>query len=472
MKPGRRLVAIGLMAVVIGGLPAFAGARKSKGKWVLMSAEGAPPAAQHRITVWTGEQMLVFSEGGGGAFDPGHNRWRSIQVQGLPPALLKAWDDLHDRPILAGDKVVFLVSELLAGPSGDPEFVGAIYDIRADRWTELPRTEHAPSPRKWPVTVWTGEGVIVWGGVGKTTVEVSPTRSQTLADGAVLELDSMTWSPMSAEGAPSPRSSSAGVWTGSQLVVWGGLSRQNSTANLACQRGSCDAAEGGALYDPATDSWLPMNTEGGPYPRALATMMMADGAVVVFGGRGAHGGPMASGGVYHPGSDSWTAIEGGPGVEGHPSSAIDGGCLVVHGSKHNAAIYDFESRQWRKASRDTLPPPSGWATHAIGDPGMLRIATPRGGEDGLTGSIARIDVASGAWRAAPFPAGLAPVPLNTLSAIWTGEQLIFWGGSTMVEDPDGRNGCEGADRPCTPVIPTMQVWSSDGAMFTPVFEAR
>ncbi len=466
----RCLIVALFVAALATGLPETARAGKKGGKWVLMATEGAPPAAQKRVTVWTGEQMLVFSEEGGGAFDPVANRWRPVAVEGMPGDLLEDWDNLHDRPILAGDQVIFLYPEKHGSlVTYGSEFVGAIYDIPADRWTAMPFSEHTPGPRKWPVTVWTGEKLFVWGGVGEEAIEGAGERAVVRGDGAMLDPATATWTPISADGAPCARSAAAGIWTGSRVVVWGGLARQSGAANLYCSKGTCDVAAGGALYDPVTDRWEPMSDEGAPWPRAGATVMMADGAVVVFGGTGTNARPVSSGGVYHPGSDSWSAFEGGPGLEGHPRPYIDTGRLVVHGSKHNAAVYDFESRAWRKLDKAGLPPRTGWASYPIGDPGMLRVATPQTGMDGLQGSVARIDAADAVWRVAAFPAGEAPVSLETLSTIWTGETLIFWGGATRVVDPDGSNGCGDVDRPCDPVTPTKQVWSSAGAMFTPAF---
>ena len=44
-----------------------------------------------------------------------------------------------------------------------------------------------------------------------------------LRDGALYDLASDAWSPMSAAGAPSARYDGTAVWTGSRMIVWGGL---------------------------------------------------------------------------------------------------------------------------------------------------------------------------------------------------------------------------------------------------------
>jgi len=435
-----------------------------------MSIRNAPPAARDRITVWTGERMLVFSPGGGGSFDPDRNRWTRSSVDGLPAELLQDWDDLHDRPVLAGDRVVFLYPKKFGSlVEYGSEFVAAIYDIGEDRWTTVPFSEAAPRPREQPVVAWTGQGLIVWGGVGEIRVEGAGDRPEVMGDGAILDLESGTWTPISTEGAPSPRCAAAGIWTGNRLFVYGGLSRVGVAGQLCFgDRGRCEAAEGGALYDPVTDTWQPIDTEGAPWPRAAATTLMTGDAVIVVGGIGATGASAVNGGVYHPGSDRWTSIRG-TGVS-KARCYLDRGYLVVHGSKNSASVHDFEAGEWRLLDPDQLPPPTGWSGCPIGDPGALVMATPNPGKPGRTGSVARIDPVSASWQSAPFPAGEPPYSLNTLSLVWTGERFIFWGSATTEFDPEGSNGCEGVLHPCDPVTPTKQVWHSEGVMFTPDFE--
>jgi hypothetical protein len=438
-----------------------------------MRTKGAPPAAQDRITVWTGEEMLVFSPGGGGRFDPDRNRWTPISVEGMPEELLRDWDSSRHSPVFAGQWLVFLYPKKFGSLAEyGSEFVGALYDMEADRWTALPFSEAAPRPRKWPVTVWTGEQLLVWGGVGEVFVEGQGARAEVLGDGAILDPATGTWTPMSSEGAPSPRSAAAGIWTGERMWVWGGLAQQ-AIAGQLCHRPSprCELAHGGGLYDPRTDTWEPIRSAEGPWPRVDAWTTMMGSSVLVFGGIGAQGGSCVDGGLYHPGSDSWTPIRAGAGLHGSPRSYLDDGILVVHGSKHHVGVWDFESQQWQKLGPGHLPPMTGWASHIHGDPGIVRIATPNPKKPDIPGSVSRIDARTVSWQSATFPLEPPPVSLQTTTAVWTGERMIFWGGSSRVFDPGGSNGCDDAGgRPCDPFTPTKVVWSSEGAMFEPRFE--
>src|SRR5207247_1590120 len=81
-----------------------------------------------------------------------------------------------------------------------------------------------------------------------------------------------TWTPMSTEGAPSARWGHIVVWAGSLMIVWGGEDEGKPTLNT------------GGRYDPATDSWTPTSTLGSPLGRAHHTAVWTGSLVVVWGG--------------------------------------------------------------------------------------------------------------------------------------------------------------------------------------------
>lgn len=74
-----------------------------------------------------------------------------------------------------------------------------------------------------------------------------------LADGAIYNPDTDTWRPMTTNGALSPRSNFVEVWTGNKLLIWGG----NDTRVVFGT---------GTEYDPSTDVWsafsVPLTTRG------------------------------------------------------------------------------------------------------------------------------------------------------------------------------------------------------------------
>ena len=55
------------------------------------------------------------------------------------------------------------------------------------------------------------------------------------------------WTATTTVSAPWARVDHTAVWTGTEMIVWGG-----------CYGGECDIeSAGGGRYDPATDSWVP-----------------------------------------------------------------------------------------------------------------------------------------------------------------------------------------------------------------------
>lgn len=91
---------------------------------------------------------------------------------------------------------------------------GAAYDPSTDAWTPM-----APSPlsgRGGARAVWTGRGMLVWGGFDGA-VQV---------DGALYNPSDDSWSRLVA-GPLAARQLQAMVWTGQQLVIWGGTGLPN-----------------------------------------------------------------------------------------------------------------------------------------------------------------------------------------------------------------------------------------------------
>ena len=97
--------------------------------------------------------------------------------------------------------------------------------------------------------IWTYSEMIVWGG---------GSEHQFYGDGGVYDLVKDRWSPVSLTNAPSGRWGHAAVWTGKEMIVWGGRSSFAPSDNK----------NDGAIYNPATDTWRQMSSEGAPSPRS------------------------------------------------------------------------------------------------------------------------------------------------------------------------------------------------------------
>src|SRR5207253_5973496 len=91
---------------------------------------------------------------------------------------------------------------------------GGRYDPSTDSWMAASITG-APSPRCGHSAVWTGSEMIIWAG----NFCCPPIDLDT---GGRYSPSTDGWVPTSTTNAPFARSNHTAVWTGSGMVVWGG----------------------------------------------------------------------------------------------------------------------------------------------------------------------------------------------------------------------------------------------------------
>ncbi|MEW6027723.1 MAG: DUF2793 domain-containing protein, partial [Planctomycetota bacterium] len=128
---------------------------------------------------------------------------------------------------------------------------GGRYDPAIGRgglWYGLP-TAGALSRRAWHSAIWAYDGtndsneMVVWGGYD---------GSNYFNDGAIYELSSDAWYPMTSTNRPDVRMNHIAVWantiTPMTMVVWGGQSSNNNRLNT------------GGRYIPISDTWLSTST--------------------------------------------------------------------------------------------------------------------------------------------------------------------------------------------------------------------
>ena len=86
-------------------------------------------------------------------------------------------------------------------------------------WTAT-TTTNAPSGRTLHTAVWTGSEMIVWGGY-----DASP--AYVLNTGGRYNPSTDSWTATSTTNAPTGRRGHTAVWTGSEMIVWGGCVAAN-----------------------------------------------------------------------------------------------------------------------------------------------------------------------------------------------------------------------------------------------------
>src|SRR5207253_4442205 len=90
---------------------------------------------------------------------------------------------------------------------------GGTDDPGTDRWTAT-TTTNAPIARTGHTAVWTGSEMIVWGG--------SNNNIGSLNTGGRYNPNTDGWIATSTANAPLARNAHVAVWTGSEMIVWGG----------------------------------------------------------------------------------------------------------------------------------------------------------------------------------------------------------------------------------------------------------
>ncbi|WP_432511577.1 Kelch repeat-containing protein [Kineococcus sp. SYSU DK001] len=299
-------------------------------------------------------------------------------------------------------------------------------DVRG--WTELPAAPiGAPVLRRGQAGVWTGEQVLVWGGA-------SPR-----ADGCAVAVtaDGAAWTPGGADrrgswatlaAAPlEPRSGAGFWWTGSSAVVVGGVDPW----------AECETRPAGRLdvaaYDPGTGSWL--RWPDLPWP--AGTVVDASGwtgeALLVFS-------VSAGAWTLRPGGAAWTRLPDPPLAPQGPSSRAwlngwwTGSEWLLLGAAHDAApvpvglALDPARPAWRVLDPGPL---AGYAVDAVWTGTELLAFDPAAG-------LSRLDPATGRWsRGGPGPLdGLGGRDDGPVLA-WTGTELLVWGGYRAARDGGG-----------------------------------
>lgn len=186
-------------------------------------------------------------------------------------------------------------------------------------------------------TVWTGAEMIVWGGYDGDGIANENRRYD-----PALNL----WGFVSAFGAPSRRNGHTATWTGSEMIVWGGRTNLWEFFN------------DGGRYDPVADSWTPMSTSGAPSARNGHTEVWTGTELIVWGGGLQQTDFTSTGGRYDPLTDTWAPISiiNAPTARRDHHAVFDGQYMIVWGGEVNdggsgvivsdGAVYDPVTDVW------------------------------------------------------------------------------------------------------------------------------
>ena len=278
-----------------------------------------------------------------------------------------------------------------------------------DTWTPT-SLANAPDARVGHTAIWTGSEVIVWGGGHGTPFNTGGRYDPTID----------TWTATSTSNTPGARSGHTAIWTGSEMIVWGGLDAGGLPLNT------------GGRYNPNTDSWTATNTTNPPDARYGHTAVWTGTEMIVWGG-GTGSGVYNNGRRYNPLTDSWTALStaNAPSAREFHTAVWTGGEMIVWGGTdinnylNTGGRYNPNNDTWAATSNNNAP--DGRELHTAVWTGSEMIAW--GGFAGASSGMntgARYDPNTDNWLAT----STANVPSARYShtAIWSSSEMIVWGG--------------------------------------------
>ena len=331
--------------------------------WAPISTTDAPSARGHiHAQVWTGSQMIVW---GGATYSGGYTYYNT----------------------------------------------GGKYDPATDSWTST-STTNAPAARMAPRAVWTGAEMIVWGGYDNSRMNT----------GGKYNPATDTWTTTAALNAPSARVNHSIVWTGTEMIVWGGEVAPGNT-------GSND----GGKYNPTTDTWTATSLTNAPAARWVHNAVWTGTEMIVFGGGLVPGGCTNTGGKYNPSANTWTAT-----ATTNAPTKCDGYSAVWTGTEmiawggsdgtinNTGARYNPSADTWTTSS--TTNAASARHHHAAVWTGNEMIVW--GGDDGSTalGNGGKYNPSTNSWSVTAATNAASARTNIGFNGVWTGSQMIIWGG--------------------------------------------
>ena len=274
-----------------------------------------------------------------------------------------------------------------------------------------------PGARYQNSAVWTGTEMIVWGGTTGGITEPG------LNTGAKYNADRNIWTKTSTTNAPTARVNNTAIWTGTEMIIWGGTTAGFSGAVLNT----------GAKYNPLTNIWTPISTTNAPTARTWHTAIWTGTEMIIWGGE------TNTGAKYNPSTNTWTAISttNAPAARSNHTAIWTGTDMIIWGGQATSLIYYNTGAKYNPATNTwtaiaTTNAPTGRVNHtAIWDGtamiiwggyyydfNLFEVSFNTGGQYNPT---------TNTWMT------ITPIPgidgMTNHKAVWTGSLMLVWGGT-------------------------------------------
>lgn len=422
--------------IVWGGSPFGFGSRLTRTgnawSWTSMSEPtGIIPRRDRHSAVWTGTHMIVFggdAEGlgqsiDGASYEPETDTWTALPFSSeLYYAVLGIEDHtavwVNDRMLVWDGYTdlhhVYQANVLIYDPAGQGN-----WSVAGDWELPFSTSEHT--------AVWTGTEMVIWGGmfsVDGDHLQSGSGRRYIAATG--------DWVPMQYVGDDQERVDHTAIWTGTEMFVWGGYNADDQSVGR------------GARYNPllgVKGEWTESSVTLGP-PRASHKAVWTGTQMLVWGGYGTN---------INDWQSTGTAIT--PGVDGMPSTGTtiqapaelsadarkranfamawmpETKEMIVWGGQNSSGSKTFDDG-WRynpQTKVATLLPGSGeprYAHEVVWTGNSLLVVGGLDGTHALGTEMSAFFPAQNAWTSA----GAMAEPRVFHSLVWTGKEALAWGG--------------------------------------------
>ncbi len=325
----------------------------------------------------------------------------------------------------------------------------------------------APGPRYSHTAVWTGTEMIIWGGQSGTSV---------YGDGARYNPVTQIWSAVNSTGAPAARTAHTAIWTGSEMIIFGGWNRSSHFND-------------GARYNPTTNVWTPLPTLNAPASRKWHDAVWTGSKMIIFGGE--QGFPTyPNGAIWDLTTNAWSALTttGAPANRAFPRAVWTGNEMFIWGGDNGyyrmaqGGLYNPLTNTWRLAATAGQPNPADETAKGMAANSSVWTGTKiivfggvfgTGNSNNPGGGI--FDPGTNAWS--PLANITTGVARRHHAAVWTGNKMFTWGGydgsGSAIPQNDGgfytltSNTWEAAANAPSPSQPRAQhsiIWTGTAAL--------
>jgi hypothetical protein len=238
--------------------------------WSAISLVNAPESTapvNQMVALWTGSEMILWRPGYGGRYNPATDSWTPISNSNGPSASYDGYEG-----VWSGSRMI-----IWGGYDSINQItVGGQYDLATDTWSSI-STVNEPSRRRGFGTVWAGGRMVVWGGFDFTCAQggCSWTEEYPSSGGSYNPITDV-WTTFSGIGG---REKVSAVSTGAEAIFWGGAGCLTSDCSI-----TGDSSQDGFRFDPQTGAVTPLATLNAPSPRVGSAAVWTGDEMLVWGG--------------------------------------------------------------------------------------------------------------------------------------------------------------------------------------------